>query len=298
MIQTYLKAPLKMIVTCRSDILNTQYLSECFDADYEGGLIKWKSRPLKHFTSERGWKIWNTRYSGKVAGSFIKKGKSGYYRTTINNMYFYNHQILWVMFYGWELEGFEIDHIDRNTRNNSIRNLRLATRTQQVWNTSSSNNLEKGVSFDNSRQLWLMQFEVAGKRISARFSNQHTASLLYDVFSYHYHNVYYYGGNSSIGEVLFSEITPKVRKELESLGSSVKTKFSEFYEGLEKSRIKARRGAYIRGVSFIKPKKIFSAYKTKDFGEIVGEKSLGNYDNLLDACCARISWENSMKGQV
>lgn len=283
-----------MMNRSRSDVMSVGYLSECFVPNYSEGSLIWKHRPLSHFTDTRCWRVWNTKYAGKPAGSLITKGKTSYFRTTVNNMYFYNHQILWMMFYEWCLPEYEIDHIDRDSTNNSIRNLRLTTRRQQVHNTGSSNVNAKGVCFDITRGLWQIQFKVGNESFSGRFSNQTTASVIYDILSHHYHKEYYYGGSDSGGEsIMYSEITPKLRKRLATVGQVTVSKFEVFFEGFRSSRIVSRRCEFIKGVSYIKSKKKFRVYKTKDFGD--GTGSLGYYGSLLDACCARISWENSMR---
>ena len=58
---------------CRSDVLTKEFLEECFVANFETGTLTWKFRPLKHFLTERGWKITNTQRAGKVANLVWKK---------------------------------------------------------------------------------------------------------------------------------------------------------------------------------------------------------------------------------
>lgn len=284
-----------MTTRSRSDILQVKYLSECFTPDYSEGVLYWNVRPIYHFKNERAWKIWNTRYSGKKAGAFIRKGCAEYARVTIDNQYFYVHHILWILFYGWYSLDYEVDHIDRNTKNNSIRNLRLATRKEQVWNTGSRSGQPKGVSWDSSRNKWLMQFRVEGEKFNARFTNKQTASLIYDILSYSYHKKYHFGGECVGGEILYEEIQPSLRKKLDSVDEETKQKYGAFFNRLKDSRRSSRKTKYLLGVSYNKTKNKFIAYKTNDFGKVVGNPTIGQYSCLFEACCARISWENSMK---
>ena len=42
------------------------YLNECFD--FVDGVLIWEERPVEHFHSERYWKVFMARFSGKPAG--------------------------------------------------------------------------------------------------------------------------------------------------------------------------------------------------------------------------------------
>ena len=44
------------------------YLNECFQYYVTTGELFWKERPREHFASDRGWKIFNARHAGKLAG--------------------------------------------------------------------------------------------------------------------------------------------------------------------------------------------------------------------------------------
>ena len=106
----------------------------------------------------------------------IKQKEYFFRRVTINKMYFPVHHIVWTMFYGEmiDTELWEIDHVDRNPLNNEISNLRKVDRLQNSWNTMSRKTEEsgsklKGVSFDKSRNKWILQFKVGSKKISGRF---------------------------------------------------------------------------------------------------------------------------------
>jgi hypothetical protein len=82
----------------------------------------------------------------------------------------YAHQIAWFLMTGeWPLEGFEVDHKDRDGLNNRWKNLRLATSSQnkanskiRIDNTSGS----KGVAMDCQRNQWQVYIAFNKKRIS------------------------------------------------------------------------------------------------------------------------------------
>ena len=63
--------------------------------------------------------------------------------------------------------GMQVDHIDRNGLNNTRRNLRVATRSQNMSNQrtrSDSNSGVKGVAWHKSAQKWIVRIRVNGKR--------------------------------------------------------------------------------------------------------------------------------------
>lgn len=167
----------------RSDILNREYISQCFEIDYKEGVLWWKHRPLAHFPNEKTFKIWNTKYAGKRAGSPIDKKSSIYWRVTISKQYFYVHQIVWLLFYGWlpDMLEYKIDHRDRNSENNSITNLRFCTQKENSWNMLKDSNSLIGTSFDKARDKWMIQFRGISGKISGRYSNEYTAAFIYDV---------------------------------------------------------------------------------------------------------------------
>lgn len=60
-----------------------------------------------------------------------------------------------------------VDHIDRNGLNNSRGNLRIATNTQNQWNSTKvlGRSGLRGVSYRSSRQRWRAMIRVDGFRI-------------------------------------------------------------------------------------------------------------------------------------
>ena len=73
-------------------------------------------------------------------------------------------RVAWLLHHG-EVPGvgLEIDHIDRDPRNNRKSNLRLATRTEQVWNTRGHRAGPKNVYYDKVAKTWNVQLQVKGK---------------------------------------------------------------------------------------------------------------------------------------
>lgn len=226
----------------RSDILKKEFLEECFVADFETGTLTWKVRPRHHFSTERGWKVANTQRSGCVANLSWRKSDSYICeRVTVGGVHIPVHHVIWVMFYGElpEKGRYEIDHIDRNPRNNSISNLRIATPSENNHNTigklSGKSSDWKGVCFDTDRNKWMLQIVLPIGKISGRFNDEQSAAYLYRVFSENYHGEFSPEFLKVVDFPLgfdFLGITPKLRSHLMTCRDEIKSKHSEFFSKL------------------------------------------------------------------
>ena len=102
---------------------------------------------------------------GDVAGSL---GNSGYYQVRVDGRLTLVHRVVWEMFNGSIPDGMFIDHLDGDKTNNSIRNLRVATRKQNAQNSKlredsisgylgvnrTVNTLKSGSVVEYWRALW------------------------------------------------------------------------------------------------------------------------------------------------
>lgn len=145
-----------------------EYLRECFDLSQDSvtGLF-WKTRPRHHFPTSHGWNNTNSKRAGKVAGSF-KDNKRGhqYFQLRINDIHYLVHRIVYSLAYETELTPeIQIDHRDGNGLNNHPSNLRLALNKQNTRNTKLRKNNKsgtKGVCWDKSKGMWIVQIRVDG----------------------------------------------------------------------------------------------------------------------------------------
>lgn len=107
----------------------------CYDS--ETGLLVWRyssDKPLN----------WNRRYGARKAGYLDDQGYiCVHFKNNGGN--YYAHRIAWAMYYG-SCPNVTVDHVDRNRANNRIRNLRLATHSQQQQNKRKLSSLPKGVA--------------------------------------------------------------------------------------------------------------------------------------------------------
>jgi HNH endonuclease/AP2 domain len=86
-------------------------------------------------------------------------------------------KVSWLLYHGdYPPKGLEVDHIDRNPRNNRKDNLRLATRSQQLCNNKRQNTKHRGVYYEQSTGKWFVQVQYEGKvHWGGRFSTKEEA---------------------------------------------------------------------------------------------------------------------------
>lgn len=141
--------------------LTQEYVRSLFHYDPETGGFRWRPRPIRDDKGQ--WdELWNARYAGQIAGYV---SKHGYTVIGVNNSQYYAHRLAWLYVYG-ETPG-EIDHKDRNRSNNSISNLRPATRLQNMQNKSIGRDNTsgiKGVHLHKPNGKWCARISRNGKR--------------------------------------------------------------------------------------------------------------------------------------
>ena len=101
---------------------------------------------------------------GRIAG---KKSKHGYWRVSVDRVLYSAHRLAW-FYVNEEWPTGDIDHVNRDKLDNRIRNLRLATPSQNGANTAvKSRNTSgfKGVTWHKSCKKWQAAIKVAGKNI-------------------------------------------------------------------------------------------------------------------------------------
>jgi hypothetical protein len=121
------------------------------------GSFIWKQRPFEAFKKgiyqERDWINWNKRYAGTPAGCL---NSDGYVAIRINGVLCWGHRVAYIYMYGSAPKN-DIDHINRNTIDNRIVNLRDVYRSQNMQNSALQQNNSsgvRGVSFNRQRDKW------------------------------------------------------------------------------------------------------------------------------------------------
>jgi len=110
----------------RKPLPSQDYLRECFTYDEATGELRWKKRPRGHFDTKRVWRLWNTRFAGKVAG-YVQGQKRA---VLLDYQHYLVHRVIWRMMTGEDPGDLEIDHENSDGVDNRWRNLRRATHSQ------------------------------------------------------------------------------------------------------------------------------------------------------------------------
>lgn len=138
---------------------------------------------LEKFSYKDGFLYRNYEYKRHKKGEAIGAKGARYCNTTICGESWPLHILIFIYHYDYRPEC--VDHIDRNSFNNKIENLRAATRLENCGNTSASRNSTSkyvGVSFIRKTKKWAAQI-IAGKSKNKHigyFTDEKTAALAYN----------------------------------------------------------------------------------------------------------------------
>lgn len=80
------------------------------------------------------------------------------------------HRLVFEAFVGPIADGFEIDHIDRNKKNNALSNLRMVTHQQNC-----ANNASLGVYWFAATKKWVAAIRINGKSFNKYFTAKNDA---------------------------------------------------------------------------------------------------------------------------
>jgi hypothetical protein len=122
--------------------LTWERLNDLFEVYPETGILIWRKNPGK------------MNKAGRVAGDL--NHRFGYVIISIDRKKYKRHRLIWFYVHReWPPE--DLDHINGLRSEDSISNLRLATRSQNLWNAGKSKTNtsgHKGVSWRKTRGKW------------------------------------------------------------------------------------------------------------------------------------------------
>ena len=121
--------------------------------EYRDGVLYWKERP-KCSRKPKG-----DMEAGTVSGH-------GYKKLRVKKKCFYVHQVIFLLQHGFIPE--LIDHIDGNTNNNKIENLRASNKSLNACNSKhrvDNTSGHKGVTWGKVCKKWMARVQVNGRGI-------------------------------------------------------------------------------------------------------------------------------------
>jgi hypothetical protein len=104
--------------------LTKKILRQLLTYNPETGALTWRRRSRKWFSTDRAWRRFNTQFAGRPA---FNTSAHGYLRGRLFTKTYAAHRIIWMWVTGrWPFP--EVDHKDKDGKNNRWNNLRQATR--------------------------------------------------------------------------------------------------------------------------------------------------------------------------
>lgn len=154
--------------------ITQEYLKEALNYDEDTGVFTWRlDRPDYHFSDQRSRNSWLRNISKSlVAGSLrrpTKRNPKQYIKIGLGGKLYSAHRLAWLYVYGeWPSE--DLDHINQDTTDNRISNLRLSKDKLNHRNRGKYKNNTSGVtgiSWNKRIGKWQAagQQVVNGKRI-------------------------------------------------------------------------------------------------------------------------------------
>lgn len=158
-------------------------------------LTQERLKELLHYDETTGLFTWRVARKGVISGAVAGTWRPDGYRVIrIDGCLYLAHRLAWLYFYG-ELPPAEIDHISGRKHDNSIGNLRPATRSENMLNVHiQSNNTSgfKGVHWHRGKTKWQAMAGLNGVRHHlGYFPTAEQASEAYQAFARQNHGKFY-----------------------------------------------------------------------------------------------------------
>lgn len=168
------------------ELPSIEYLKECFT--YQDGMLFWGNRPRSHFKTEKGFLSFTKQKAGKACSQILKEG-SRY--LTVNLTGFGSlkqHRIIYSLLLNRQLSPKEyVDHVDGDTCNNTLLNLRLVDLGQNAKNRKLSSSSSTGVNgvtrlVNKDCEFYRAQWWEGGKRKNKSYSiSKYGEGLAFDM---------------------------------------------------------------------------------------------------------------------
>ena len=122
------------------------FIRECLNYDPDTGIFIWRERPAHHFPKAHFGNIWNGRFAGKRAGSVTHAGpRRDFWEIPFGPLGgFKAHRLAWLLVHGEPVPEL-IDHINADSLDNRIVNLRVADKSGNGMNQRLSTRNKSGI---------------------------------------------------------------------------------------------------------------------------------------------------------
>lgn len=164
-----------------------EYMNECFYL--KDGLLYFNERPFTHFKTWKEWKTWNEKYAHKNELEQFSIVQRGYKIISINGIGYQFHRMkIQIRDQIILSKDVLIDHINRDTSDNSFENLRLSdcvdnTRNRNKMTTPTTSKF-KGVHFilsGSNRGKWRSKcYHDGSSKFLGHYRNEIDAAIAYD----------------------------------------------------------------------------------------------------------------------
>lgn len=142
-----------------------EYLARYLSVDPESGTLTWKSRVVGRDGTKRAVNAWNARFAGKSA--FTAKSDRGYFWGAVYGKMLSAHRVCACLYFGVWPDG-DVDHINGDTSDNRLVNLRVVTKSQNQRNqklSRASTTGFGGVTFYRKTGRFRAQVKIGGRSI-------------------------------------------------------------------------------------------------------------------------------------
>jgi hypothetical protein len=140
------------------ETVSIEKIKSLFRYDAEKGQLFWVERPDEDFPTEMSAKMWNTKFSGKLAGYVNGQNNRRVIRIRLDGLSsnYLAYRLIWAIHHGAWPE-FTIDHIDGDQSNDRIQNLRDVPFQENCKNLAIQTNNKsgvRGVNWDSVKGKW------------------------------------------------------------------------------------------------------------------------------------------------
>lgn len=164
-----------------------EYMNECFYL--KDGLLYFNERPFTHFKTWKEWKTWNEKYAHKNELEQFSIVQRGYKIMSINGIGYQVHRMkIQIRDQIILSKDVLIDHINRDTSDNSFENLRLSDCVDNARNrnkmTTPTTSKFKGVHFilsGSNKGKWRSKcYHDGSSKFLGHYRNEIDAAIAYD----------------------------------------------------------------------------------------------------------------------